>query len=284
MHTSIRFCQVNCLNRKLHCSLSKRIGFSSLTALIIFVSYILGFVVSWLLVKYQSKANIYLQQLTNIYQERLQAKKRVTHSCSICDDLSCQRHQKSKRITPWKHLQISKKLNRAIEHVSSICFYIKLFFIFYMFQFYEKIIENFINSWYKQLTDDQDFTNELRFCLRYSTALVINRFLELDIGEIISRKIFPCVIKHIDDYVYIEQIGKLKNAKFNDVIVEYLGKRLHAAATNRKNELCYLQHLVTSILNHILPEDYLKCRYLAIYFHKVFSQKYISNLIWAINT
>lgn len=96
--------------------------------------------------------------------------------------------------------------------------------------------------------------------MRYSTATVINKFLELDVGKLISRKLLPCAVKHVDDYLYMKQIGKLKNAKFNDVVVEYLGKRLHAAVTNRKNELSYLQYLVSSILIHILPEDYLKCR------------------------
>lgn len=82
----------------------------------------------------------------------------------------------------------------------------------------------------------------------------------LDIGKLISRKLLPCVVKHVDDYIYMKQIGKLKNAKFNDVVVEYLGKRLHLAVTNRKNELSYLQYLVSSILVDIFPEDYLKCR------------------------
>lgn len=114
--------------------------------------------------------------------------------------------------------------------------------------------------WYKQFTDDSDFSNELRYCLRYSTASVINRFLELDIGKLISTKLLPCMVKHIDDYLYMQQIVKLKNARFNDVVVEYLGKRLHPAVTNRKNEVSYLQYLVSSVLVHILPDDYLKCR------------------------
>lgn len=203
-----------------------------------------------------------MQQLINIYKERLLTRKTVVNSCSICDDLSCRRHQKSKSITPWKHLLINNNLNSAIEHV---CYFLKIFeqvLKCNLFQFYNKIIENFITSWYSQFTTDKDFAHELQYCLRYSMATIINRFLELDIGELISKKILPCAVKHFDDYLYMQQIGKLKNAKFNDVIVEYLGKRLHAAATNRKNELNYLQYLVSSMLIHILPEDYIKCRYL----------------------
>lgn len=96
--------------------------------------------------------------------------------------------------------------------------------------------------------------------MRYSTATVINRFLELDVGDIVANRLIPCAVKHIDDCLYMRQIGKLKNVRFNDVIVEYLGKRMHAAATNRKNELEYLQNLVASLLIHVLPENYLKCR------------------------
>lgn len=99
--------------------LFKRVYFSSVTALFIYVSYLLGFVVSWLLLKYQNKTDVYLHQLTNIYHEHLRAKKRVIKLCSICDDLSCRRHQKSKSITPWKHLLINENLNSATEHVSS---------------------------------------------------------------------------------------------------------------------------------------------------------------------
>lgn len=92
--------------------------FSTLTALFIYVSYILGFVVSWVLIKYQNKTDIYLQQLTHIYHEHLKAKRKVTHSCSICDDLSCRRHQKSRSVMPWKNLIINKNLNSALEQVS----------------------------------------------------------------------------------------------------------------------------------------------------------------------
>lgn len=100
--------------------------FSSITAICIYVSYILGFVVSWLLLKYQNKTDLYLQQLTNIYHEHLRAKKRVVKLCSICDDLSCRRHQKSKSVTPWKHLLINENLNSAVEHVSFVLYYVYL--------------------------------------------------------------------------------------------------------------------------------------------------------------
>lgn len=58
----------------------------------------------------------------------------------------------------------------------------------------------------------------------------------------------------------MHQIAKLKNVKFNDVIVEFLGKNLHPATTNRKNELAYLQHLSNELIKYLLPPYYTNCK------------------------
>ncbi|XP_028141747.1 sorting nexin-14 isoform X2 [Diabrotica virgifera virgifera] len=227
------------------------IFFRPLGALVIYVSYLFGFTVAWFLVKYKTKTTIYLQRLINFYRGHISVKKTLKPSCSICDDLSCRRHQQTRSITPWKHIYITAELNNRIEH------------------FYERIISTFISSWYDHFTDDKDFVNELRYCFRFSTATVVNRLLELDIGDIVANKLVPCGVRHIDDYLYIQQIAKLKNVRFNEVVIEYLGKRLHAAATNRKNELGYLRHLVSSLLNHVLPGNYLKCRNFSVMMREV---------------
>ncbi|XP_074032931.1 sorting nexin-14 isoform X2 [Leptinotarsa decemlineata] len=224
---------------------------SAAAALVLYSSYILGYVVSWVLIKYQSKTAVYLQRLTSFYQKRTSTKVSIKQSCSVCDDLSCKRHQQTKSVTPWKCIHISSDLNEAIEH------------------FYETIISNFISSWYGQFTEDDDFLNELRHCFRFSTATIINRFFELDVGRVIADKLIPCAVRHVDDYLYMQQIGKLKNVRFNEVVLEYLGKRLHAAATNRNNELGYLQQMVSSLLPNVLPDSYLKCRNYSIIMREI---------------
>ncbi|KAG5876709.1 hypothetical protein JTB14_038026 [Gonioctena quinquepunctata] len=224
---------------------------SPLAALVLYSSYIFGYFASWLLIKYQNKTAVYLQRLTSFYHGRISAKVSIKQSCSVCDDLSCRRHQQTKSVTPWKYIHINSDLNAAIEH------------------FYDRIITNFISSWYGQFTEDDDFKNELRHCFRFSTATMINRFFELDVGKIIANKLIPCAVRHVDDYLYIQQIGKLKNVRFNEVVTEYLGKRLHAAATNRNNELGYLRHMVSSLLPNVLPKSYLKCRNYSIIMREI---------------
>ncbi|RZB40834.1 sorting nexin-14-like [Asbolus verrucosus] len=188
--------------------------FSPFAGLVIYGSYISGYVVCWCLLKYQNIASVYLLGLVSFCYGTNSSKQKLKQSCSICDDLSCKRHQQTKTVTPWKDLYIHKELNASIEDVSRACF----------------------------------------------NAAVINRFQEIDHANIISTKLLPYIVKHIDDYLYMQQIVKLKNSRLNDVIVEYLGKRLHAATTNRKNELNYLQHLSSSLMPFILPEKYLQCK------------------------
>lgn len=227
------------------------IFFRPFGALIIYLSYLFGYTVAWFLIKYQIQTTIFLQRIINFYIGRKFVKKSLKPSCSICDDLSCKRHQQTRSITPWKYIYINPQLNNSIEH------------------FYERIISNFITSWYGQFTDDQDFLNELRYCFRFSTATIVNRILELDVGDIVANKLVPCAVRHIDDYLYIQQIAKLRNVKFNDVVTEYLGKRLHTAATSRNNELGYLKHLVSSLLDQSLPGNYIKCRNFSVMMREI---------------
>ncbi|KAJ8911435.1 hypothetical protein NQ315_005968 [Exocentrus adspersus] len=218
------------------------ISTSYLSALFIYACYILGYIAALFILKYPNKVTEGIQRILSFYHGGVSIKKTLRYSCSICNDLSCDRHRCSTSVTPWKHIQVKKELNDSVE------------------KFYNRIIENFISSWYGQFTEDLDFPNELRYSLRYASAAVINRLLEVDVAALIANKLIPCVVKHIDDYKYIQQIINLRGGRFDEVAIEYLGKRMHVAVTNRKNELVYLQHLVSSLLSSILPESYLKCR------------------------
>lgn len=128
------------------------------------------------------------------------------------------------------------------------------------FQFFNKLLDVFVLSWYDNLTKDESFMHELKYGIKYSTAVLIRRIMEIDLPSLISRKILPCIVKHIDDVIYIEDITKLKNSRLNDVAVEYWENKLHGALTNRKNELVYLRELAASLSTIILPPKYSQCR------------------------
>lgn len=105
--------------------------------------------------------------------------------------------------------------------------------------------------------------------MRYATASLLKKALELNVGSVVANKLIPCAIKHIDDYMYMQQIANLRNSRINAIAVEYLGNRLHIAATNRKNELSYLRNLTKCLLPHVFPADSLKCRNYAVLIREI---------------
>ncbi|KAK5642032.1 hypothetical protein RI129_008199 [Pyrocoelia pectoralis] len=214
--------------------------FSFLAGLVIFLNYVLGFTVCWFLVRYQTEASFCLHRLASFYQIHLFSTKRIHLPCPICKTDTCKRHR-AQHLTPWKNLYVREDLNDVVEH------------------FYHTILHRFVSVWYSNVTTDVTFVNELKVSLRFATASLVNQILIVDSSRVIAKKLIPCAIKHVDDYLCMQQIANLKNAPFDKVAIEYLGKRLHVAATNRNNELNYLRHLTSAILPHILPTDCLKC-------------------------
>lgn len=127
-------------------------------------------------------------------------------------------------------------------------------------QFFNKILENFVSSWYVHFTDDTAFINELRSSVRFACATMINRYLEVDIGQLISNKILPCALRHTHDCLLIQEKAEKDNISLEQAAVAHLGKRLHAAVTNRDNELEYLRQLTAFLLPYMIAKSQLKCK------------------------
>ncbi|XP_022915727.2 sorting nexin-14-like isoform X2 [Onthophagus taurus] len=226
---------------------------SPLAASILFLNYILGIIVCWVLTKYQDFASFYLQRFVSFYRMRVALDKSDQLVCNICNGKNCSRHKIAKRTLPWKKFKINKKLNTSVIH------------------FYEKLIENFVESWYGTFTNDTSFLNEIKYSLRYATASAACKISEIDVGSLIANKLIPCAIKHIDDYLCMQQIAKLKSVHFDKITAEYLGRRLHIAVTNRQKEISYLRHLTECLMPNLLPEEYLKCSNYSILLRELFA-------------
>ncbi|KAK9877963.1 hypothetical protein WA026_020181 [Henosepilachna vigintioctopunctata] len=215
---------------------------SCILAVVLLSFYFGGLLVCYAFIQYKgSTTNTLLQCLVGFCKGRSKTSKKVTHSCSICLDLSCKRNHDDTNSSPWEGLLIDEKLNNAIE------------------KFCDTLLQNFVLCWYDNLSNDENFINELKYSLKYSMSAIAKRALEIDLATILSEKILPCAVRHIDDYIYMEQIAKLKNSTIQDVAVEFLGKRLHGASSNRKNELVYLREVTSSLLPFVLPNKYLIC-------------------------
>lgn len=63
-----------------------------------------------------------------------------------------------------------------------------------LLQFYDRVLDVFVSTWYSQFTDSNEFMNELRFSFKYATATLVNRILETDYVTVITDQLVPQVM------------------------------------------------------------------------------------------
>ena len=106
---------------------------------------------------------------------------------------------------------------------------------FYRFQLFERIINEFINPWYREISYDEDFVQEIRYLLRYACSILLKRFHRVNVTRLILNKAIPIGVSHVDalihsdiymEEVYGSKINKNKNIILNrrDAFVDYVGR------------------------------------------------------------
>lgn len=100
--------------------------FSVLAAFLVVGNYLLGIIVCWCLIRYQSKASFCLQRLTSFYKGHILPQRSVSVQCTVCNNEACNRHISQYVKHPWKNIIVTKKLNEAVEQVFNIYLYYPL--------------------------------------------------------------------------------------------------------------------------------------------------------------
>uniref|UniRef100_A0A2K5RSL8 Sorting nexin-14 n=1 Tax=Cebus imitator TaxID=2715852 RepID=A0A2K5RSL8_CEBIM len=114
------------------------------------------------------------------------------HSCAVCGKVKCKRHRPSlllENYQPWLDLKISSKVDASLSEVL------------------ELVLENFVYPWYRDVTDDESFVDELRITLRFFASVLIRRIHKVDIPSIITKKLLKAAMKHIEVIVKARQKG-----------------------------------------------------------------------------
>ncbi|XP_036172425.1 sorting nexin-14 isoform X8 [Myotis myotis] len=117
-------------------------------------------------------------------------------SCAVCGKVKCKRHRPSlllENYQPWLDMKISSKVDASLSEV----------FIF--MQVLELVLENFVYPWYRDVTDDESFVDELRITLRFFASVLIRRIHKVDIPSIITKKLLKAAMKHIEVIVKASQ-------------------------------------------------------------------------------
>lgn len=224
-------------------SLGTFIVFDILSAFAVLLSYLIGCLgvtfVLWLGEK--KLPDIFFlpkksKQLVNIFNNPQQ--------CTVCGNMKCKRHRSDLNIyvlKPWTDLMIPESVNEALEEILSLT------------------LKEHIYSWYKTISSDEYFVQELRVSLRFLISSLLIRILQVDSVDIITDKIAKAVLKHVDCYLYIRDQSK-SHEFLQEKVLNYYGSNLHIALQNRKTEVHYLRNLIEMLLPYCLPKKFLFCR------------------------
>ncbi|XP_029316192.1 sorting nexin-14 isoform X8 [Cottoperca gobio] len=187
---------------------------------------------------------------TKSYQQELFP---LGHSCAVCGKIKCKRHRPTlllENYQPWLDLKVPSKVDASLSEIL------------------ELVLENFVYPWYRDITDDEAFVDELRVTLRFFAAVLVRRTQKVDVASLITQKLLKVSMKHIEIISKARQ--KVKNAEYlQQAALEEYGPDLHVALRSRRDELLYLRKLTEMLFPYILPPKATDCRSLTLLIREV---------------
>ncbi|KAM6969296.1 sorting nexin-14-like isoform 5-T8 [Tautogolabrus adspersus] len=187
---------------------------------------------------------------TKTYQQELFP---LGHSCAVCGKIKCKRHRPTlllENYQPWLDLKVPSKVDASLSEIL------------------ELVLENFVYPWYRDITDDEAFVDELRVTLRFFAAVLVRRTQKVDVALLITQKLLKVSMKHIEIISKARQ--RVKNTEFlQQAALEEYGPDLHVALRSRRDELLYLRRLTEMLFPYILPPKATDCRSLTLLIREV---------------
>ncbi|XP_045919451.1 sorting nexin-14-like isoform X7 [Micropterus dolomieu] len=187
---------------------------------------------------------------TKSYQQELFP---LGHSCAVCGKIRCKRHRPTlllENYQPWLDLEVPSKVDASLSEIL------------------ELVLENFVYPWYRDITDDEAFVDELRVTLRFFAAVLVRRTQKVEVASLITRKLLKVSMKHIEIISKARQ--KVKNSEYlQQAALEEYGPDLHIALRSRRDELLYLRKLTEMLFPYILPPKATDCRSLTLLIREV---------------
>ncbi|XP_068194835.1 sorting nexin-14-like isoform X5 [Antennarius striatus] len=175
------------------------------------------------------------------------------HSCAVCGKIKCKRHRPTlllENYQPWLDLKVPSKVDASLSEIL------------------ELVLENFVYPWYRDITDDEAFVDELRVTLRFFAAVLVRRTQKVDVASLITQKLLKVSMKHIEIISKARQ--KVKNTEYlQQAALEEYGADLHVALRSRRDELLYLRKLTETLFPYILPPKAMDCRSLTLLIREV---------------
>lgn len=120
---------------------------------------------------------------------------------------------------------------------------------FSLFQFYTKILNAFVESWFSLLSKNEEFVLSIKHNLREATCRLILKLKELNVSSILTNKLLPTAFYHHERVQQMLDNGipfdKLAHQFHLDENV------IHPAVRSRQSELDYLRAVAKCLLPRI---------------------------------
>lgn len=118
-----------------------------------------------------------------------------------------------------------------------------------IFQFYTKILNAFVESWFSLLSKNEDFVLSIKHNLREATCRLILKLKELNVSSMVTNKLLPQLFLHH------EKVQKMLN---DGIAPDKLAHQfhvnanvIHPAVRSRQSELDYLRAVAKCLLPRI---------------------------------
>lgn len=213
-------------------------------------SFTIGIILGYLLLKtYDEIPNLLLLlQVTGT----LKGQKILTRSestevkvkgCGICSKKGCVRHKSDdpKHQRPWEDLEISKPVDDALA------------------EFFEIVLNTHLYSWYRDLSHDQGFVDEVRCALHQAMSVVYHRIRNVKLSEFIIKRVLKKFMVHVDSFFVIKEQVTNKD-DLQQAVLDHLKTYKHFCIQNESAEKEYLRYTVQSLLPYLLPHTSLNCK------------------------
>ncbi|BFZ02791.1 hypothetical protein BsWGS_05830 [Bradybaena similaris] len=164
--------------------------------------------------------------------------------CTVCGLRKCPRHRPELNILafqPWTSLDIRQKVDAALDEFLTI------------------VLKDHVYSWWRDLSEDEEFVDELRINFRFLASVLLRRMKKVDVPHLVTQKILHAVVQHIDLCIQaFEKAGY--EGDLQQIVLDYMGSSIHCAMWSRKAELEYLRRLVETLFPCILPPQALNSK------------------------
>lgn len=139
-------------------------------------------------------------------------------------------------------------------------------------------LRDFVSSWYKNISKDPTFVNEIDRGIRCAIAEIRDRLFREDIVIVVVSRVVPIITQHLRDFDIAERAvrGKALNRSVTEseeldmaIAAKYREGKLHPAASltysdTKLSEQEYLRKILVRILPEVLPESLLKSRAVSV--------------------